>query len=172
MKKIILSAVAVFAFGFTNAQSKSDEGQTSKGKYLIEANTNFGSGVGSTSFGLISVDGRTFYNIGAEAGYFVADDLAIKLGLGYGNDGSNSTFAYKLGAKYYVNHIIPVELSYNGFILKGTGENPSYLGIGAGYAIFLGKNVSLEPGLRYNNTLNKDFYKSSFQFNVGFALHF
>ena len=169
MKKIILSAIAVMAFGFANAQE-----QTAKGKWLIEANTGFGGElVGSTQFGLMSEDGNTAWNIGAEGGYFVADNLAVKLGLGYGDDGAdNSAFGYKVGAKYYVVNKFPVELSYTGTSYKDADENPSYVGIQGGYAIFLGPNVSIEPGVRYNHSLNDDFYESAFQFNVGFALHF
>jgi hypothetical protein len=168
MKKIIFAAMAVLAFGSANAQE-----QTKTGKWLIEANTGFGAGVGTTSFGLSSVDGNTSYNIGAEAGYFVIDNLAVKLGLGYGDDGEDfSTFAYKVGAKYYVANKFPVEVSYNGMSLKDADENPSYVGFQGGYAWFLGPNVSLEPGVRYNVSLNDDFYESGLQFNIGFALHF
>lgn len=168
MKKIILSAIAVLTFGFANAQE-----QTKKGKWLVEANTGFGSGVGTTSFGLSSVDGDTYYNIGAEAGYFVIDNLAIKLGLGFGDDGSdNSTFAYKVGAKYYLANKFPLEVSYNGVSDDDYYKNPSYVGLQGGYAWFLGQNVSVEPGVRYNVSLDDDTAKSFFQFNIGFALHF
>lgn len=167
MKKIILAAIAVMGFGFANAQE-----QTAKGKWLIEANTGFGNGVGSTSFGLWSQDGNTSWNIGAEGGYFVADNLAVKLGLGYGDNGDSNAFAYKVGAKYYVANKFPLEVSYNGMSIKDLDENPSYLGLQGGYAWFVGKNISVEPGIRYNVSLNDDYYKSAFQFNVGFALHF
>ena len=60
-----------------------------------------------------------------------------------------------------------------GASIKDYEENPSWLGLGAGYAIFLGENVSIEPGLRYNLTMNEDFSDENiFQFNIGFALHF
>jgi hypothetical protein len=167
MKKVILAAIAVMVFGFANAQE-----QTAKGKYLIEANTGFGVGVGSTSFGLWTQDGKTVWNIGAEGGYFVADNLALKLGLGYGDNEVINTFSYKVGAKYYIVNKFPVEVSYNGMSVKDLDENPSYVGLQGGYAWFLGKNVSVEPGVRYNVSLNEDYYKSAFQFNVGFALHF
>lgn len=168
MKRIILSMIAILAISFVNAQE-----QTKEGKWLIEANTGFGSGVGSTSFGLTSTDGTTAWNLGAEGGYFVIDNLAVKLGLGYGDDGyDNTAFAYKIGAKYYVVNKFPVEVSYNGVSYKGADENPSYVGLQAGYAWFLGSNVSLEPGIRYNVSLNDDYYESALQFNIGFALHF
>jgi hypothetical protein len=173
MKKIILVAMALFAFGFANGQAK--DGQVSKGKWLIEANTGFGQNVGSTSLSFTSSDGVTAYNIGAEGGYFIKDNLAIKLGLGYGDngiDGDDTPLAYKIGAKYYFKKMIPLELSYNGVGIGSANDNPTYLGLQAGYALFLGKNVSIEPGIRYNKSMSTDFYEDQFQFNIGFAFHF
>ncbi|MBW1654004.1 hypothetical protein [Flavobacterium quisquiliarum] len=167
MKKIVLAAIAVMAFGFANAQE-----QTAKGKWLIEANTAFGAKTGNTAFSLTSVDGDTSWNVGAEGGYFVADNLAVKLGLGYGDDGDSSIFSYKVGAKYYLLNKFPLEASYTGVSIKDVDHNPSFIGLQGGYALFLGNNVSIEPGLRYNVTTNEDYGKSFLQFNVGFALHF
>ena len=177
MKKLFFTAMAVLAFGFANAQS-----QISKGSWLVEANTGFGEKVGNTSIGLWTEDGQTDYNIGAEAGYFVDDNLALKFGLGFGSTSfytevfdeyySTSNFAFKLGLKYYAAGKFPLEISYNAANYEDFDENPSYLGLQAGYAIFLNKNVSIEPGIRYNVSLNDDFYDDVFQLNIGFALHF
>jgi hypothetical protein len=178
MKKVMLALVVLVSSNLISAQDKkgTGDGQTVKDKWLIEANTGFGSGVGTTSFGLVSEDGTTSWNVGAEAGYFVIDDLALKVGLGYGDDGSDlegsSAFAYKIGAKYYIVSQFPVELSYNGVSIKDYDENPSDVGFQAGYAWFLSSTVSLEPGIRYNLSLNNDFYDDALQFNIGFALHF
>lgn len=169
MKKIILSMVAVLAFGFANAQE-----QTKKGKWLVEANTNFGTPMaGNTSFQLSSEDGETNWNLGAEAGYFVIDNLAVKAGLGYGDFGTN-VFSYKVGAKYYLLNKFPLEASFSGASIENANENPSYFGLQGGYAWFIGPNISLEPGLRYNITLNDNYGsgKDIFQLNIGFALHF
>lgn len=177
MKKIILSLAAVFAFGFANAQDE-NSGQTAKGKWLIEANTNFGAAHGAnTSFQFSSADGSTAYNLGLEGGYFIMDDLAVKAGFGFGGfkpDGgeSTTTVSYKIGAKYYILKMIPVQLDYSGASIKDVDENPSYFGMQAGYAIFLGQNISIEPGVRFNKSLNDDFYDDVFQVNIGFALHF
>lgn len=173
MKKIILAAVTLFAFTFANGQAK--EGQVSKGKWLIEVNTGFGEHVGSTSLSLTSSNGVTAYNIGAEGGYFIKNNLALKLGLGYGDNGikgEETPIAYKIGAKYYFKSMIPIELSYNGVGIGDKNANPTYLGLQAGYALFLGKNVSIEPGIRYNVATHKQYYDNNFQFNIGFALHF
>ena len=170
MKKVLLiAAFALFGFG---VQAQDGGGQTDKGSWLVEANTNFGAVAGSnTSFGLSSIDGETAWSLGAEGGYFVADDLAVKVGLGYADNGF-SILTYKVGAKYYISSMIPVQVDFSGASIKDATENPSYVGLQGGYAIFLGENVSIEPGLRYNVSLNDDFYESALQFNIGFALHF
>lgn len=177
MKKLLL-VIAMVTAGFTvNAQEAN--GQTAKGKFLIEGNTNFGSGhTANTGFSLSSVsvegvdDSVTAYNLGLEGGYFIMDDLAIKLGLGYGGtsiDGVDGMFSYKIGAKYYVSSKIPVQIDYSG---ASQGDaNSSFLGLQAGYAIFLGDMVSVEPGLRYNIGLGDTDGLNVLQFNVGFALH-
>ncbi|QLG46435.1 hypothetical protein [Costertonia aggregata] len=173
MKKVILvAALALFGYG-VNAQDGG--GQTDQGSWLIEANTNFGAAAGgNTAFQFITVDGNTLWNIGFEGGYFVAENLAIKAGLGYGDgDGVEGTFGYKIGGKYYINGQIPVALDLNGSSSDGT--NAMFVGLQAGYAIFLGDNVSIEPGLRYDYGLNEGAGDGDFNplsLNVGFALHF
>ena len=181
MKKIILSAIAVFAFGFANAQDAADGGQTAKGKWLIEANTGFGAITpANTSFGYASQGDFKTMSLGAEGGYFVMDNLAIKLGIGYNSIDNGvadaNGFAYKVGAKYYIKGMIPVQVDYSGAsgdFYKIGEETPSYLGVQAGYAWFLGSNVSIEPGVRYNSSLNDKYTEdSAFQVCIGFALHF
>ena len=69
MKKVILTTVAIFTFVFVNAQdmSRSFDGQTSKGKWLIEANTG-NAMLGNTGFYFTSSDGDSSYNIGFDGG--------------------------------------------------------------------------------------------------------
>ena len=181
MKKVLLSAVALLAFGFANAQEEGNGGQTSKGKWLIEANTGFGAIEGAnTSLGYSSQGDSKRMSIGAEGGYFIMDNLAVKLGFGYNSDDNGFTdesgFAYKVGAKYYIMGNIPVQVDYTGAsgdLYEAGDETPSYLGLQAGYAIFLGNNVSIEPGVRYNASMNDNYTEDGqFQFQVGFALHF
>lgn len=183
MKKIILTMAAVFAVSFANAQDKEKGAgtQTAKGKWLIEANTGFGAIEGANTFiGYSSQGDFKRMSLGGEAGYFVMDNLAIKLGLGYNSADNGVTdasgFAYKIGAKYYIMGNIPVQVDYTGAsgdLYEFADETPSYLGLQAGYAIFLGENVSVEPGLRYNMSMNDNYTEDGqFQLCVGFALHF
>ncbi len=187
MKKLILTALAVFSLSLVSAQSGE---QTSKGKWLVEANTgfgglgnSFGTGVGhsaNTGIQFYSIeDGGTGFNIGLEGGYFIINNLAIKAGLGYGSFSPDSdivddtnTFSYKIGAKYYIINQIPVQLDYTGSSTKDVDDDPSYIGLQAGYAWFVGDMISIEPGFRYNLSTDDEVYANYFQLNVGFALHF
>ena len=175
MKRLILTFAVIIAFAWT-AQAQNAGNQTASGKWLIEANTGFGDMVAhgaSTSFGLSSWDGMTIWSLGMEGGYFVMDDLALKVGLGYTDLDGFSMFSYKLGGKYYVASQIPIQVDLTGASIQDAPENPLWLGIQGGYGIFLNDYVSLEPGLRYNISLN-DQYSSegAFELRIGFALHF
>ena len=174
MKKLLLTSLALLAFGFVSAQ----DGATSKGKILVEANTG-NAMLGTTGIYFSSQDGNSNYSIGLDGGYFIMDDLAIKVGLGlngFSNDAnSGSAISYRLGGKYYINSMIPVSLDLTGASGKDVwgDEAPMWLGVGAGYAWFIGSNVAIEPGLRYNHSLNDNFTdKGVFQVNIGFTLFF
>jgi opacity protein-like surface antigen len=171
MKKlmILVSAVALSSTMFA-------QDQVSKGKILIEANTG-NAMIGSTNFGFLKLDEFTTFSLGLDGGYCIMDNLALKAGLGYssekyGDADAETAINYRLGAKYYAMSKIPVTLDVTGASTEAD-EDPMWLGIGAGYAFFLGDNVSIEPGLRYNMSLNSDYSEDAvIQFNVGFALHF
>ena len=180
MKKIILITMLLgFSLGtYAQDEQVANGGHTDKGKFVIDANTTLGSiggigiGGGGTSFLLTSVEGTTIWNIGAEVGYFVIDDLAIKAGFGYGDLYGRSLVSYKFGAKYYAASSILIQIDLSGqggkdyfFTVK-----PSYLGFQAGYAFFIGDMVSLEPALRYSLSLNSDNYENIFQLQMGFSI--
>ena len=176
MKKLMLFA-AIVAFGLSNvnAQDDADHGAIQEGKWLIEINTGSWT-TGSKAFSLASSNDITAWSLGAEGGYFVADNLAIKAGLGYSDDGRDisgfsSAFNYKIGAKYYIVNQFPVGVDYTGSSIKDRDENPSYVGVEGGYAWFITPKVSIEPKLRYKISMNSDFYDDAFQALIGFAIH-
>lgn len=178
-KSVFIILIALFIPTFILAQNGqiTSGGHTNEGKFVIDVNTTLGSiagmGIGGagTSFLLTTAEGSTIWNIGAEVGYFVADDLAIKVGLGYGDFDGGTFVSYKLGAKYYVANRIPIQIDFSG---QGgnlyDSEKPSYLGLQAGYAFFIGDMVSLEPSLRYSLSLNSDYYENFFQIQMGFSI--
>ena len=175
MKRLMLTFAVIFALTWT-AEGQTSGGQTDEGKWLIEANTGFGDIAAhgaSTGFGLTSWEGSTIWSLGFEGGYFVMDDLAIKAGLGYTDLDGFSMFSYKLGGKYYVGGQIPIQVDITGASIEDADENPLWLGLQGGYAIFLNDYVSLEPGLRYNFSLNDQYSgEGAFELRIGFALHF
>ncbi|QSS97180.1 outer membrane beta-barrel protein [Psychroflexus sp. ALD_RP9] len=176
MKKLLLLVAVLIAGISANAQEGIE-----KGTILVEANTG-NAMVGTTSFSFASSDGSTEYSFGLDGGYFVMDNLAIKVGLGYQGldpdlEESTSAFSYRIGAKYYIANQFPVTLDLTGAsgdaVENFNGDTPLWLGIGGGYAWFVTENISIEPGLRYNYSLNEDFTDEGiFQFNIGFALFF
>lgn len=185
MRKNLLTAL------FTIGICLSATSQTEEGNILIEVGFTPASGsLGidgqlppTTGVQFWTSDGTTVFALGAEGGYFIKDDLALKAGLGFmslspdGGDGTNS-LSYKFGAKYYINSQIPVQLDFTGSTIEdvdagfGTIETPDpfWLGLQAGYAVFLADNFSFEPSLRYSSSLNSDFADTGIlEFRFGFA---
>ncbi|MEX0313018.1 MAG: hypothetical protein AB3N18_02495 [Allomuricauda sp.] len=168
MKKILFALVAVISLT-ASAQNDNNSNALSQGSWVLEINTGSWT-TGSTAFSLASIDGFTFYSLGAEGGYFIADDLAIKAGLGYGGgDDQDGTFNYKLGVKYYVAGEFPIGADFTGSSVSG--ESTNWIGLQGGYAWFVASNVSIEPTLRYNVAIDKQA-EDSFQGLIGFAFHF
>lgn len=166
MRKFILSAIAIFGITVVSAQG----GQTDEGSILIETSTGFGE-TPNTGFYLWSGNGNTNFIIGGDVGYFLRDDLALKAGINF-RDLGQTAIGYKLGAKYYIESQFPVALDLTGSSIEDVDENPLFLGFQGGYAWFLSDHIAIEPGLRYNLTLNEDASDSIFELNIGIALFF
>lgn len=78
MKKIVLSMVAVLAFGFANAQDSTGKG-FSKGNVFISGSV----GINSEKEGDVKESG---FEIAPKVGFFVTDNIAIGGRLGYRSD--------------------------------------------------------------------------------------
>ncbi len=172
MKKLlfIIITCGIALAGYSQAT------QTQMGNLAVDANTTFGtiggSALGGTGFLLNNIDGTTIWNIGGEAGYFLQDNLAAKVGLGFGDFDGSTIFSYKIGVKYYVNGMIPAQIDFWG--QSGDdffpADKPTFIGIQAGYAFFIGEIVSFEPSLRYNISMND--FDNIFQIQTGFSVFF
>ena len=175
MKSLTLVLLFLLPYCWSNAQ----EDAILKGNWFLEANARLSgttlsvSNPPSTGFGLVNSDGTTLWTIGGEGGYFIMDNLAIKLGLGYTDFDGFSSFTYKLGGRYYVADVIPLQIDLTGSSIEDDTANPLWVGIQGGYALFLNDNVALEPSLRYNVNLNEDFSDTGFlELLIGFAVYF
>ncbi|WP_436517421.1 outer membrane beta-barrel protein [Ekhidna sp. To15] len=173
MKKLILTASLIACIGIAQAQ-------TEKGGWLIGATSSLG--FNSTKFDGVS-DRQTSFNIGGLGGYFLMDNLAAGLNVGYssakqGNSKGSSTLIGPF-ARYYVNGTFFVGASFSAASSKfdaGLGEtktNFTVLAFEAGYPIWIVDNVAIEPSLNYGMSSGDDITNSnSFGLNVGFSLYF
>ncbi|MEP5610740.1 MAG: hypothetical protein ABJP45_00750, partial [Cyclobacteriaceae bacterium] len=97
MKKFLFTMTLIAAFGVANAQ-------TGEGGWLVGASSNLG-------FSSTSIDGASDnvsnFNLAGRAGYFLMENLAAGLTLGFSNtkQGDNKTTITSIGpfARYYVN---------------------------------------------------------------------
>lgn len=127
MKKIILSAVAILAFGFANAQDKKEGGAGfAKGDLFLSGRLNFS----NEKTGDVKNDGLTF---APSAGYFLTDNWALVGGLEIGstkNDNGvtstkTSTTGINVGANYYFTPANQFSLSLGGRISYMTSKDDS-----------------------------------------------
>jgi len=82
MRKLFLcAAIAVLGLTSVNAQVGNS---TEKGRILIEANTG-NAELGNTSINFTSFEDFSDFNLGLDGGYFIMDDLALKVGVGFGS---------------------------------------------------------------------------------------
>lgn len=89
MKKVLLSAVALLAFGFANAQEeKSTNGGFSKGDVFVSGAVSFG----STKSGDFK---QSNFTVAPKVGYFVTENIAVggKVGFSSSKDALVSEFA-------------------------------------------------------------------------------
>lgn len=178
MKKLVLVFAMIFAtmtFAQTNL-SKADVA-TSKGTYFL--------GVNASNVGFENLDSSQEklknYNVGANFGGFVADKLALVASVGYGSEHREEAdvnkWTYLAGVKYYVMGVVPVQVDYNRLELnKSENLDPKrsfgYVGTKVGYALFPFDNFSIEPNLRYNFSLQKQYRPDVFSGGLDFNLFF
>lgn len=101
MKKLMFSAMTLLAFGFANAQETEETVVGfSKGDLFISGSANYNS---TTGGGTEKMDG---FKISPRVGYFVNENIAAGLGLGYGqakqNGLKNRSFSAEVFGRYYV----------------------------------------------------------------------
>lgn len=139
MKKIVLSALAIFAFGFANAQDS--EGM----KFGVKAGLNM-----SNITGDYDADGKTGFFVGGLVDFAVGENFHVQPELQYSSEGADdadiSYLRIPIMAKYYVMEGLNLQagpsIAFKVGADEGLDENTKSLdfglGIGAGYELPMG----------------------------------
>lgn len=148
MKKLLLSAALVAAFGFAvNAQ-------TDEGGWVVGGSSNL-------SFSSTSIDGAddnlNVFNIETRAGYFLMDNLAAGLNIGFSStkqgDSEFKQSAIGPWARYYFNGTFygGLGIDFTSVDAGGGSVSGNLIKLEAGYPIFIGggETVAIEPALNY-----------------------
>ena len=158
MKKVLFSAVALLAFGFVNAQEKSNGG-FSKGDAFVSGAFTFGSTNDKDT--KVKTNG---FEIAPQVGYFLTENIAIggKLGFGSMKEETNGVdtedmSGLTLGAfgRYYFTPANQFSLFANLGLdyssmkdkLADSKVNGFNAGLGAGMNYFVSSNFSIEAGV-------------------------
>lgn len=160
MKKALLTLFAAITVFAASAQIE-------QGTILVGAS----SSAGFTSYNEDAGDYSEF-NINLKGGYFVIDNLALGLNLGYQKVDEESATTFGLFGRYYVN----------GKIFAGLGFNSTKVDFGdfdfsvttipveVGYAAFINDVVAIEPALNYS-IYGGDGEGASFGLSIGISVY-
>lgn len=162
MKKSIVTLV-VMLFAAAGAFA-----QIEKGAILVGASSN----LGFTSYKPKDGDSFSAFNVDAKVGYFVIDNLALGVNLGYQKIDEASITSLGLFGRYYVNGKIILGAGFNSN-KEDSGESDfSYTSIPleVGYAAFITDNIAIEPVVKYE-MWSGDVEGSTFGLGVGFTLY-
>ena len=160
MKKIVLSAVAILAFGFANAQDSSSYG-FSQGNVIVEGNIQFS----STNDKNTEVK-TSELNFNPKVGYFLTDKFAVGVELEVGSDKAetagtdtdkNSNFNAGVFGRYY---FLDLGQRFKTYAEAGVGFGSTKSGLGAAEAKSTGVNFDAGLGINY-------FVSDSFAINFG-----
>jgi outer membrane protein len=175
MKKVLLSAVAIFAFAFANAQEATETPAFgfAKGDVIVEGNLGF-----NTTNDKNTEEKTNFFEFNPKAGYFLSDKLAVGVALAIGSDKAenalgdtdkNTNFDAGVFGRYYFLDLGARFKTYGevgvDFLSGKTGlAEAKYTGLGAGAGLginyFVTKNVAINFALTdilaYNSMKYKD----------------
>ena len=159
MKKILLFAVTVLMALTANAQFE-------KGKYYCN---------GSLTGLNLSYSGAEKFNLGVEAkgGYLLADNWMALAMAGYSHEKDvDDKFSVGVGGRYYIIEN-GLYMGVNARLVHGgKGYNDFMPGIELGYAFFLGKSVTIEPAVYYDQSIknHSDYSKVGLRVGIGVYL--
>lgn len=150
--------------------------QTEKGKFRLGGDVD----LSGTTVKFDGYDDESYrFNLNANAGYFVINNLAIEAGVGFNYekeedaDDGESALVFEVGARYYLPFKLFFGASFDIMALDYYGNSSSGTGVNmkVGYAWFIKDNIAFEPAIGYRQGLSsKDegtkYDKLSVQFGL------
>ena len=166
MKKTIYTIILMAGYLFASAQ-------TETGDWMVGG-----------SFRLNTGDNNTTIGLTPNAGVFIIRNLAIggNIGFDYSKLGNNKTTDFRIGpfTRYYFTqaNVRPILHGYFNYVnrqikvVTSNTEKGINFFLGAGAAIFLNEQVSLDALMGYNHTKLKDFDgNGGFAMTIGFQVY-
>jgi opacity protein-like surface antigen len=167
MKKIILAAVAVFAFGSANAQ----EVKEAKGEGFAKGDVFVTGAVSFESTNNKNTEEKTsYFEIAPQVNYFVTENISLGAKIGFTSDKAEesgddtqdlSSVSFGLAGRYYFTPASKFslfgELSAEYVTMKDNLSTPEIkangfgAGLGLGLNYFVSSNFSIEAGLAVLN---------------------
>lgn len=120
---------------------------------------------------------KVHFGFEANGGAFVLDNIALLLTLG-GDYGKNQTDITTLGVggRYYFDAVgvyLGAGLKYKHYsFTRGGKDNDFGCGLEAGYAFFITRTVTIEPGVYYDLSFSYPKDYSRVGLKVGFGIYF
>jgi hypothetical protein len=161
--------VAVFAMCVATGAFAQDP--IEKGAWLFSGGTNLGYNSISSSGGGASV---SLFNFDTKGGYFFVDNLAAGILVNYtsisGGGSDVSSTAIGLFARYYLQGKFFLGAGFQSLSTSSggtSGPSTTQIPFEAGYAMFFGKAVAVEPGLSFTTYDGG----STFGVRIGFSVY-
>jgi outer membrane scaffolding protein for murein synthesis (MipA/OmpV family) len=161
MKKGLLTLFAAVTFFAASAQ-------INQGAILVGGSSNLAFGSYKPKDG----DGITVINLDAKAGYFIIENLALGVNLGYAKFDDLSETSIGAFARYYINGKIFVGAGVNTNKSDDGDTDFSYTSVPleVGYAAFITDDIAIEPAIMYEMQ-SGDQEGSAFGVNVGISFY-
>jgi len=168
MKKLITIMCAVLLTLGISAQT------TDQGSMFVGTTSNFSHSTLTPDGG----DGESILRLNGQYGYFFADNICGGAGLNYMSSDGDSYTGFGLFGRYYFlegkmyGHL---GLDMGDYLLGGIWPIEDYSGInlGAGYCVWLGDNITLEPSLLYTMMKSDgETLGTNLDIKVGFGIYF
>jgi hypothetical protein len=153
MKKVLLTLGFIGAVAIANAQ-------ISKGTIMLGGTLDFSSSGGSTKGGGVTVDkaGSSSFTIAPMGAYYLTDNIAIGLGIGYGMTSSGPDTMETTGSSFAIGPMVrynmPLADKFGAFVQAGLSISSGSSSTKAGTVTVDGPKTSgmdfaIEPGLLY-----------------------